>query len=103
MDGQGEPTPKPVYVINPLYAGLFFVVGLAFLLVIGVSVRFVLGYSAASDRVFAIEALVSGVLANLVIRYAMHRRLMLIPKLPIPFIYFWPLLCLYIYIARPFE
>lgn len=103
MDGQDKQVLKSVYFINPLYAGVFFVVGFIFLLVIGISVRFLLGYSAESDRVFAMEALVSGVLTDLVLRYVMHRRLMLLPKLPIPFIYLWPLLCLYVYIARPFE
>lgn len=94
---------KTTHIIAPHWGALFFVIGGAFLLLIGVSVRFLLGFSAASDQVFAIEALISGLAADLVFRRFMRRRLVVAPKVEVPFVYIWPLLCLYVFIARPFE
>jgi hypothetical protein len=93
---------KTTYLIYPQWSALFFVIGGAFLLLIGISVRFILDLSASSDRVFAVEALLSGLLVELVFRRVLNRKLVLVPKLEIPFIYFWPLLCLYVFIAQPF-
>lgn len=73
------------------------------LLVIGVSVRFMLGFSAASDQIFAAEALISGVATDLLLRRFKQLRLLIAPKVEIPFVYLWSLLCLYVFIARPFE
>ena len=98
-----ENSLKTTYIIAPQWGVLFFLIGGAFLLVIGVAIRFLLGYSAASDQVFAIEALISGLAADLVIRRFIHRRLVIAPKVEIPFMYIWPLLCLYVFIMRPFE
>lgn len=94
---------KTTYLIFPHWGALFFLMGGGFLLVIGVSVRFLLELSAASDRVFAAEALISGLATELVFRWIMHRKLVVAPKVEIPFVYLWPLLCLYVFIARPFE
>ncbi len=94
---------KSTYLVYPHWGALFFLIGGILLLVIGVSVRYILGLSAVSDRVFAIEALLSGLLAELVFRRRLNRKLVVAPKVEIPFFYLWPLLCLYVFIARPFE
>jgi hypothetical protein len=91
------------YIIYPQWGLLFFIIGGAFLLVIGLAVRFILGYSAESDQVFAIEALISGIAADQVFRRLMHRKLVIAPKVEVPFIYVWPVLCVYVFLMRPFE
>ncbi len=102
VNQKGKPL-KTTYFIYPQWGALFLVIGGAVLIVIGVLVRFLLGLSAASDMVFAVEALISGLCAELVFRTILYRRLVVGPKLEIPIIYLWPLLCLYVFIARPFE
>lgn len=94
---------KSTYIISPQWGALFFIIGGAFLLLTGIPVRFLLDLSASSDRVFSIEALISGIGVELVFRRFLRRKLVVAPKLEIPFIYLWPLLCLYVFIATPFE
>jgi hypothetical protein len=98
-----KPRLKTTYVIAPHWGILFFLIGGAFLLLIGISVRFLIGLSSASDQVFAVEALISGIAADLMFRRFMHRKLVVAPKVEIPLIYVWPLLCIYVFIAQPFE
>lgn len=98
-----EKVYKITPVIAPHWGALFFAIGGVFLLLIGILVRFLLGFSAESDQVFAIEALISGIATDLVFRQFMSRRLVLAPKIEIPFMYIWPLLCLYVFVMRPFE
>jgi|GEM_PF-6974764 len=94
---------KNAYVIAPHWGGLFFVIGGAVLLIIGLSVWTLFGLSAASDQVFAIEALISGFSADIILKRFMRRKLLIAPKVGIPFMYIWPLLCLYVFIVHPFE
>ena len=94
---------KAAYLIYPHWGTAFFVMGGVILLVIGVSVRFLLGFSAASDVVFSIEALFSGLGVDFVFRRWFGRKLVAAPKVEIPLVYLWPALCLYVMIARPFE
>lgn len=94
---------KSTYIIYPHWGAFFFLAGAVVLVVIGVSVFLILGLSASSDRVFASEALLSGLIVDLGFRHILNRKLVLAPKLEIPFIYLWPLLCLYVFIFCPFE
>ncbi len=94
---------KVTYIIYPHWAALFSLVGGVFVVVIGVSVWLISGLSASSDRVFAIEALLSGLLVDLGFRCILNRKLVLAPKLEIPFIYLWLLLCLYVFITQPLK
>lgn len=94
---------RNTYLIYPHWAALFFIIGGVILLMIGIPIRFVTGLSAASDRVFAVEALLSGLCVELLFRLLLGRKMVIAPKVRIPFVYFWPLLCLYVFIARPFE
>jgi len=100
---QKEKTLTTTYIIYPHWGALFFAIGGAILIVIGVLIRFLLALSAASDMVFAVEALISGLCAEIVFHKILHRKLIVAPKVKIPFICLWPLLCLYVFIARPFE
>lgn len=101
--GRDKQSAKTGYIISPNWAAWFFLVGGMLLLVIGVLVRLLLGLSAASDQVFAIEALISGAATDLLFRHFKKLRLLIAPKVGVPFIYLWSLLCLYVFIARPFE
>jgi hypothetical protein len=98
-----EETFKKTYLIYPQWGIVFFLMGGVFLLLIGLSASFLFGISATSDRVFATEALFSGILVEIVLKKIFKRRLVISPKVEIPFIYIWPLLCLYVFIVRPFE
>jgi hypothetical protein len=66
-------------------------------------VRLLSGLSAASDKVFAIEALISGLAADFIFRRFLSRKLVFAPKVEIPLVYLWPFLCAIVFIARPFE
>jgi hypothetical protein len=67
---------KTAYIFFPQWGALFFVIGGAILIPIGLFVWFLLDLSAASDRVFAVEALISGLLAEQVFRRLFRRKLM---------------------------
>ncbi len=88
---------------NPKWAALFFFGGGAVLVVLGVLVRLLLGLSAASDRVFAVEALISGLAVIGFIHYRFGRKPLVALKLKIPFVYVWVILCSYVFFFRPFE
>lgn len=94
---------RDVCLDEPHWHALFFVIGGAVLLAIGLTVRFTTGLSAADDRVFAVEALASGLVVDFMFRKLLHKRLTLIAAWPTRFIYVWPLLCLFVFIVRPFE
>lgn len=91
------------YIINPLWAGVFFILGGVLTVVIGVLVFLTTNASAASDQVFAVEALVGGLATDFLLRRYAHRRLVVGPKLTIPFAWIWPFLCLYVFIFQPLS
>ncbi len=95
---------KIIDLSQPYWHALFFVIGGVLLLVVGLTATLLFGVSAADDRVFAVEALISGLLADfLFFRRLMKRKLVLLAKPQIQFSYVWPLLCIYVFLARPFE
>lgn len=94
---------EKVYLIKPLWHFLFFIIGGAILIIIGIPFRFITGLSAADDRVFAVEALLAGLLAEFVIKKWFKKELYLFPKWNIRFYYFWILLSIYVFISQPFE
>jgi hypothetical protein len=65
-------------------------------------VGFALGLSVASDVVFGFYAMISGICADLIVRRAMKRRLLIWKTPPISFVYFWVILCLYVMVMKPF-
>lgn len=94
---------KKAYIIYPHWLALFSILGGVLVIIIGVFVRFILGLSSSSDQVFAVNALIAGILVELGFRFWLKRPLVLAPKIEIPFYFIWPLICLYIFLARPFE
>ena len=94
---------EKVYLITPLWHLLFFVMGAFILILIGISVRLITGLSSSDDRVFAVEALVTGLLTEIVIKKWFHKELYLFPKLNLRFYYFWIFLSFYVFIFQPFE
>ena len=90
-------------MVNPKWAAAFFFGGGAVLIVLGVLVRVLLGLSAASDRVFAVEALISGLLVIWFIHFRFQIKLMVTPILRIPFVYVWILLCAYVFLFQPLQ
>lgn len=95
--------PRHASMLSPKWAALFLLGGGAVLLVLGVLVRLLLGLSAASDRVFALEALISGLVVIWFIHFQFGLKPVLTSKLRIPFLYVWLLLCAYVFFLRPFE
>ncbi len=102
--GQNPTELEVVSLSKPYWHAVFFVTGAIVLIIIGVSVRFILDLSAADDRVFSIEALVSGLIVEYIIfRKLLQKRLVMSIQPNIPFVFVWPILCLYVFVARPFE
>ena len=77
------------YLIKPQWHVIFFILGLIILILIGIPVRFITGLSSADDKVFAVEALIAGLLTEVVIKKWFHKELYLFPKLNLRFTYFW--------------
>ena len=102
-EGSNQTDLKYAPLREPHWHALFCLLGGLILLVIGVSVRFITGLSSADDRVFALEALISGIIADFLIRKLWHRRLIFLKSFPVPFVAGWFLLCLYVFVFRPFE
>ena len=94
---------KDAYLINPLWSGIFFIAGGVITVVIGIVVFIITDASAVSDKVFAVEALIGGLLTDFLLRRYAHRRLVVGPKLTIAFVWIWPLLCLYVFIFEPLN
>ena len=90
-------------ILNPKWATIFFVLGGVILLAVGVVVFSLTGLSAASDRVFAVEALCAGMAAIVLIKLKFKRKLVVARAIPIPLYYIWPVLCLYVFAVSPFE
>lgn len=105
MSGKHDTSTDMPYapMLNPKWAALFFFGGGAVLIVLGVLVWLLSGFSAASDRVFAMEALVSGLSVIGFIRFRLHRLPILEPIMKIPFVYVWLTLCAYVFFLTPFE
>ena len=99
----GKESRELASILRPRWSATFFLIGLLILLAVGVCVVLLTGLSAASDRVFAVEALVAGMGAIAVIAIRWKRRLVISRRLPIPLFLIWPVLCLYVFIARPFQ
>ena len=66
-------------------------------------VGFLLGLSVASDVVFGIYALISGIAADMILRWKPGRILLVWRRPRIPFVAFWVALCAYVILIQPFE
>lgn len=92
---------QPVYLIYPHWALCFFVFGGAVLLIIGLSASLLLGVSAESDKVYAIEALLAGLISDFLSRKILKRKPVLAPKFELPIWILWSSTCVYIFIFEP--
>lgn len=61
-------------------------------IVLALAIFLPLGFSAASDRVFGFEVLISGMLGDIVFTRLFHRRMMLLRGVRVPAIVIWPIL-----------
>lgn len=66
-------------------------------------IGFILGFSVASDVVFGLYALLSGIFADYIIRIRFKRSLMFFIKPRVPFILVWILLCFYVMLFSPLH
>ena len=73
---------------------LFFIVGLPFVLLFGVAGFLITGHSARSDVVFAVYALPSGIISDIIIRRYFRIVTLLTDKPRIPFVYVWIAVCI---------
>jgi hypothetical protein len=64
---------------------------------------FMFGLSVSHDRVFGVYALISGVLADCLIRWRFRRLLLLFTRPRVPFVVLWIVLCLYVIVFTPLE
>ena len=66
-------------------------------------VGYFLGFSVASDPIFGIYALISGLFADVVLRWKFKKALMVWRKPRIPFNVLWVLLCFYVILFQPLD
>jgi len=66
-------------------------------------VGFFLGFTVESDIVFGFYAMLSGLFADIVLRWRLKITLILFQRLQAPFIAFWILLCLYVIVFEPLR
>jgi hypothetical protein len=107
MDSNPKPNSAPkvqnVYLINPIWLALFLGIGGIIIIPTGIVVLFLTGLSSASDRVFAVEAFITGVITVEIFKRWFKKKLVVAPKITSSFLYFWALFCLYIFVYGPFE
>lgn len=72
-------------------------------LVVHITVTMPLGFSVRSERVFAVLALLSGLIADFALRRAIKRKLVVSEKLKWSVSYVWVPLCLYIFAFEPLN
>ncbi|MDY6978437.1 MAG: hypothetical protein SV201_01035 [Pseudomonadota bacterium] len=90
---QSEVKLLDAYLIYPQWAGLFVVGGFLILLIVGVTANYLFGLTAKDSVVFAVEALFSGLVVDVILRKTIRRRLVVAPKLKIPNLIVWPIIC----------
>jgi hypothetical protein len=103
MSANMEAEIDDISLQKPHWFLLFFIVGWVILIVIGLSLTMLTGLSGADDRVFAVEALVAGLLTEGVFRKVLRKRLVFAESIPIPFLYTWPLICMYVFLFQPLD
>jgi hypothetical protein len=86
----------------PSWGIIFLAIGFAVSIPIALMIRLTTGLSASSDIVFGAEALVSGVISDLILRRGLHRTLIPWERLNVSFLWIWIPLCLYVVLAQPF-
>jgi hypothetical protein len=86
----------------PFWGIIFLAIGFAVSIPIGLIIRLTTGLSASSDIVFGAEALLSGIISDLILKHGLHRKLVLWEPLKVSFIWIWIALCLYVMLAQPF-
>lgn len=84
---------------GPVFIGIAVLVSIAIHVVVVTTTHL----SASSDVVFGGEALVSGIISDQILRTGFRRRIVILFKWKLSFIWIWTVLCAYVIIARPFE
>ncbi len=102
-DIQQESTHSYVNIIFAPHWGTAFIILSAVISLVPMLIGFYLGFSVASDQVFAVYALISGVISDQILRMKFNIYLMISTKLKISFIWLWFLLCIYIFLANPLS
>ena len=84
MKSGSDPNAELASCMRPKLATIFFVVGGMILLVVGLLVFSLTGFSAVSARVFVIEAFLAGMAVIAVIKLQFKRNLVVALGIPIP-------------------
>lgn len=98
-----EPRKTEVSVLTAPHWATAFLVFAAVLSLVPFFVGFLLGFSVASDVVFGVYALISGLAADLILRWKPGWVLVVWRRPRVPFIALWVVLCGYVILFRPFE
>ena len=98
-----DPQYEEVYFFSTFWWGLYIGAAIVMSVVLLVVVLFPLGISVRSDFVFGVLALVSGLLADLIFRKGMKRKMMISRRIRYSILYAWIPLCLYVMIWQPLE
>lgn len=101
---QPDPPRRSIAVVtNPHWGGVFIALAVP-ISILPFAIGFALGFTVASDVVFGLYALISGLASDAIIRYKLNIDLNILPIGPrLPFILLWVLLCIYVILFRPFE
>jgi hypothetical protein len=91
------------YLMPGKWATIFIVIAAVISLPVHMIGVVTLGWSANSDVVFAIDAFLGGIAAELILRVLMNRKLVLSEAVKVPVVYLWLALCGYVMFAKPFE
>ncbi|MEQ8554354.1 MAG: hypothetical protein RLO81_06370 [Fulvivirga sp.] len=94
---------EPVYFFSKFWWGLFLAAAVLISLVLLVVVFYPLGLSMASDSNFGLIAMISGIMADLLFRWILKKKMMISKKLSYSILYAWIPLCLYIIVFNPLE
>jgi hypothetical protein len=85
----------------PQWVGVFMALSMALSLV-PFAAGFVTGLTVSNTSVFGTYALISGVMADAVIRWKLKKTLVVFRSPRVPFVALWILLCAYVIVFKPF-
>jgi len=94
---------EPVYFFSMFWWGVFLGAAVLISLVLLIVVFYPLGLSMASNANFGLSALISGIIADLLFRWILKKKMMISKKLNYSILYVWVPLCLYVIVFNPLE
>lgn len=94
---------EKVYFFSKFWWGVYLAIAIFISLILLLVIFFPLGLSMASDTNFGINALISGVCADFVLRMILKKKMMISEKLKYSILFVWIPICIYVIVFQPLD